>query len=159
MSEEGREKLRAYAAREAFYEKNPMAKAGAVATGLYEQPEEFLSPEDRRVYSAGRRAAALVLRKESGAAISAGEYLSWDQQYLPQPGEGKEDLEAKRRARQDAFQGLLIQAGPGAAMVQRQTPQQAPQRQQIPPDVIEGARRDAANGDQEAAAWLKAHGF
>lgn len=57
------------------------------------------------------------LRKESGAVISDQEFANAEIQYFPQPGDGPEVIEQKRRNRQDAIMGFEIGAGPGAAMV------------------------------------------
>lgn len=53
-----------------------------------------------------------VLRKESGAAISVSEFKKEDRKYFPQPGEGPEVIEQKRRARQRALESMKAQSGP-----------------------------------------------
>ena len=53
-----------------------------------------------------------VLRKESGAAISVSEFEKEDRKYFPQPGEGPEVIEQKRKARERALQSMIAQSGP-----------------------------------------------
>lgn len=138
MSEEGRKKLRSLAAQESVYEKNPTLKAAAQAAGLYKAPEEVLSDHDRQVFAAQKRIAASTLRGDSGAAISLGEYASFDQQYFPSPGDKDSDVQSKRQARQKLLDGMLIKAGPAAPLVQQQAqrPQGVAVPQQGPREVM-----------------------
>lgn len=53
-----------------------------------------------------------ILRRESGAAISPSEFKSAQEQYFPQPGDKPENIEAKRLARQNAMNGLVMSSGP-----------------------------------------------
>lgn len=53
-----------------------------------------------------------VLRRESGAAISSGEFENANKQYLPQPGDSEKVIQRKAFARQRALQNLLLSAGP-----------------------------------------------
>lgn len=94
MSEQGRETIRKYAAVEAMLEANPKINVGATILGRGTL-ESQLSPNDRKAFQAGRRLAAAQLRGESGAAISTGEYVNWDRQYLPVSGESKDDISRK----------------------------------------------------------------
>ncbi len=55
-----------------------------------------------------------VLRKESGASISPGEFVTAKKLYFAQPNDGAAVLEEKRKARESAIEGLKAQAGPGA---------------------------------------------
>lgn len=63
-----------------------------------------------------------VLRKESGAAISVEEFDKEAKKYFPQPGDKPLVIEEKRRARQDAIDGLRVQAGEGAALIDKVPP-------------------------------------
>ena len=125
MSEDGRKKLRQIATQEQIYEKNPTLKAAAQSVGLYKSPEEALSDQDRLVFQHQKRVAAAVLRGESGAAISTGEYINWDQQHMPAPGDKAADIEAKKQARQALLEGMLIKSGPAAPMLQQKLQQQS----------------------------------
>jgi hypothetical protein len=55
-----------------------------------------------------------VLRQESGAAISAGEFDNARKQYFPQPFDSEAVKLQKARNRQTAIQGFLNNARPGA---------------------------------------------
>lgn len=50
-----------------------------------------------------------VLRRESGAAISSGEFDNADKQYFPQVGDSQKVIEQKARNRQLAIQGVLVE--------------------------------------------------
>lgn len=52
-----------------------------------------------------------VLRKESGAAISMGEFDNGVKQYFPQPGDSKDLIAQKKLNRQRAVQGMITSAG------------------------------------------------
>jgi hypothetical protein len=58
-----------------------------------------------------------VLRKESGAAISASEYDAEDRKYFPQPGDGADVKAQKQKARALAIDALRVQAGTGAKSI------------------------------------------
>lgn len=53
-----------------------------------------------------------ILRKESGAAISTGEYTNYAKQYFPQPGDSKAVVAQKAANREAALQGVQRSAGP-----------------------------------------------
>lgn len=53
-----------------------------------------------------------ILRRESGAAISTGEYKSYAKQYFPQPGDSQEVIAQKEMNRQEALKGVQRSAGP-----------------------------------------------
>lgn len=55
-----------------------------------------------------------VLRQESGAVISEGEFANAQKQYFPQPGDGKEVIAQKKKNRATAIAGLKVMAGPAA---------------------------------------------
>jgi hypothetical protein len=71
--------------------------------------------KQQRVEQAQRDFINAVLRRESGAAISASEFENARKQYFPQPGDEKHPkvLEQKRRARQIAT-NLMLQEVPEA---------------------------------------------
>jgi len=68
--------------------------------------------EDRKLFDqASRDFINAVLRRESGAAISPGEFESAQLQYLPQPGDTKPVLDQKKRNRETVAAGLKAEAG------------------------------------------------
>lgn len=53
-----------------------------------------------------------VLRRESGAAISTGEFANAYQQYLPRPGDSAQTLAQKKQNRTAVLQSLINSSGP-----------------------------------------------
>lgn len=75
----------------------------------------FLRSEDAQKFDqAKRNFINAVLRRESGAVIAPEEFANADQQYFPQPGDGEEVIEQKRRNRETTIQGLKVSSGQGA---------------------------------------------
>ena len=70
------------------------------------------SPQGQSYLAAKEDFITAVLRQESGAAISFSEFRKEDRKYFPQPGEGPEVIEQKRRARQRALESMKAQSGP-----------------------------------------------
>lgn len=86
----------------------------------------YLQGEGAQKYGQAKRDFInAVLRRESGAVISPEEFANAEQQYFPQPGDGPEVIEQKRRNRDTTIQGLKISAGQGAgfAVPSEQKPQ------------------------------------
>jgi len=89
----------------------------------------FLRSEDAQKYDqAKRNFINAVLRRESGAVISPEEFANADQQYFPQPGDGKEVIAQKRRNRDVTIQGLKVSSGQGANFALPPDQQPAPQQ-------------------------------
>jgi hypothetical protein len=89
-----------------------------------------------------------VLRKESGAAISEGEFENARRQYFPQPGDSKEVLQQKAQNRATAIAAMHRSAGP-ALQVTSETAQPVPSPDA---DATISAARDAISqgADPEA---------
>lgn len=77
------------------------------------------SAEQQQVEQAQRDFVNAVLRRESGAAISPGEFANAQKQYFPQIGDKDPTLEQKARNRALATQ-LMLQEVPDAMRYQRQ---------------------------------------
>jgi len=77
----------------------------------------FTSPERQKAEQAKRDFIAASLRYESGAAISPQEFDKQEKTFFPQPNEGPEVIEQKRRARQRIIESFGIGAGRGADQV------------------------------------------
>lgn len=71
------------------------------------------SPQQQKVEQAQRDFINAVLRRESGAAISPGEFDSAAKQYFAQPGDKPQVMEQKARNRALAIQGLLAEVPQG----------------------------------------------
>lgn len=90
----------------------------------------FARSEDAQKYDqAKRNFINAVLRRESGAVIAPEEFANAEQQYFPQPGDGKEVIEQKRRNREVTIQGLRVSSGQGANFA---LPEQMPQAPRPP---------------------------
>ena len=73
--------------------------------------EGMKSPEVKRYEQIVRNFGSAILRKQSGAAISASEYADTDKNYFPQPGDTPEVLAQKTQARQEAIAALRAEGG------------------------------------------------
>jgi hypothetical protein len=100
-------------------ESSPILDSGPVgleATFLAGMPGGIgnfaLTPQQQTFLQAERNFINAVLRRESGAVISPEEFTNARQQYIPQPGDGPEVLEQKRRNRQTVQRSFVRDAGP-----------------------------------------------
>ena len=73
-----------------------------------------LSPEQQQTANARINFITAVLRKESGASISPGEFSTAEKLYFPQPGDDAKAIAQKQKARELSIKGMKVQAGPGA---------------------------------------------
>lgn len=71
----------------------------------------------QQVEQAQRNFINAILRPESGAVISPGEFQNAALQYFPQPGDSQEVIEQKRRNRQMSIRALQEEAGPRGGMI------------------------------------------
>jgi hypothetical protein len=92
-----------------------------------------------------------ILRKESGAAISEGEFAREDRKYFPQPGDGAKVLADKAKARQIAIQSMERTAGPALKTA-------APKQQAGWPSVgvVEDGWRFKGGDPSSPSSWEKA---
>lgn len=82
-----------------------LAKGAGVATNWTQ------SGSQQKVEQAQRDFINAVLRRESGAAIGAGEFANAAQQYFPQPGDKPEVLRQKAANRRAAIAGFKAEVG------------------------------------------------
>lgn len=61
----------------------------------------------RQIRQAERNFATAILRRESGAAISSGEFSTVEKQYFPRPGDDAQTLQQKAQNRQTAINSFL----------------------------------------------------
>lgn len=100
----------------------------------------LVSPEFQQFDQAQRDFVNAVLRKESGAAISASEFDNAARQYFPQPGDSPVVVRQKARNRAIAIHAMKRTAGP--ALLQSappEAPQEVPQPAYPGADGITGA--------------------
>jgi 3-deoxy-D-arabino-heptulosonate 7-phosphate (DAHP) synthase len=76
----------------------------------------FASPGEQQVEQAQRDFINAVLRRESGAVISNDEFANGRRQYFPQPGDTPQVIEQKRRNREMAIQGIMMEVPKGTQM-------------------------------------------
>lgn len=81
-----------------------------------------MSTEQQQIQNARINFITAVLRKESGAAISPGEFITAEKLYFPQPGNDATVIKQKQKARELAIQAMKIQAGPGAKSIESTMP-------------------------------------
>lgn len=81
-----------------------------------------MSPEQQQVVNGRINFITAVLRKESGAAISPGEFITAEKLYFPKPGDDATVIKQKQKARELAIKAMEIQAGQGAKSIQSLTP-------------------------------------
>lgn len=81
-----------------------------------------LSEDQQKVVQARTNFITAVLRKESGASISPGEYATAEKNYFPAPGDSEKVVKQKQQARETAIKGMKIQAGPGAKLIDQSVP-------------------------------------
>ncbi len=72
----------------------------------------LISQKMQSLEQAKRDFVNAVLRRESGAAISSGEFDNAEKQYFPQPGDTKDTIAQKRRNRAEAIKGVAGGGGP-----------------------------------------------
>jgi hypothetical protein len=78
-------------------------KVGGVNVGNYAKSSDYQKAEQ-----AGRVFLNAILRKESGAAITPEEDLSYGDTYLPRPGDQPDTLAQKKLAREHAMVGIQL---------------------------------------------------
>jgi len=88
---------------------DPRNKAFAMVPVLGNYP---MDPAYRLAAQHVRNFINAQLRRESGAAISEGEFHNAYQQYIPQPGDDAVTIKAKERNRQMAIYNMFFNAGP-----------------------------------------------
>lgn len=102
------------------------------------------NPQQQQVEQSQRDFVNAVLRRESGAAISNGEFDNARQQYFPQPGDSTKVIEQKRRNRELATRGVLAEVPDSEKRVQQVTaagqPTQQPQRAASRTGTINGRK-------------------
>jgi hypothetical protein len=77
------------------------------ATGLpFDMGNYLKSDAYQKAQQAGKEVLAVILRKDTGAAVTPQEFEEYGSIYLPQPGEGKDVIDQKRLARQTVIKAI-----------------------------------------------------
>lgn len=133
------------------YASGPERVASQVPGGNYVVSEDF-----QKARQAGRNFLASVLRKDTGAAVTASEEALYGDIFLPAPGDKPGNLAQKAEARRQAIDA--IRAGLGTAEVlalgkkltTRQPGEDAPARAAPPPAAAPPPQRPAAGTPRTA---------
>lgn len=73
----------------------------------------YLKSDDyRKAEQTGKELLAVILRKDTGAAVTPSEMSEYGSIYLPRPGDDPETIQQKRVARTTAIEGLRMGLGP-----------------------------------------------
>lgn len=94
-------------------EKELTSWAQKQAQGLPLDMGNYTVSEDyKKAQQAGREILAIILRKDTGAAVTPSEFETYSKIYLPQPGDGPDIIAAKRQSRQTAIKAIQSGLGP-----------------------------------------------
>lgn len=89
---------------------NPATFAAYTALEPGKIGNSFVPDDIRQIRQAERNLATAILRRESGAAISASEFSTVEKQYFPRPGDDAQTLAQKRQNRDTAIKSFLRNA-------------------------------------------------
>lgn len=89
-----------------------LAGTGGIIQGIV--PRGMASPQGEKFMTAGRKTLSLLLRGESGGAITADEWTQYGPMYLPWPGDSDAEVERKIKSLQRYTNDVAFQAGPSA---------------------------------------------
>ena len=78
-------------------------------------PSLLQSEKMQMLENAERDFVSAILRKESGAAISASEFDSYKKLYFPQPGDKPQAIKQKEEARLNSLKGVIMSSGPAVS--------------------------------------------
>lgn len=94
--------------------KQKVGETWLVGGGLEAGANAMLPENAQKVEQSQRDFVNAVLRQESGAVINPDEFKNAQKQYFPQPGDGKQVIDQKKKNRATAIAGLKVMAGPAA---------------------------------------------
>jgi hypothetical protein len=89
-----------------------MSKKTTLGQAYQNKAPNFMQSEEGQIFNqAKKQFTEAYLRRDSGAAISNGEYVQVDREYFPQPGDTPKTLERKQQARKVAIDAIQMEAG------------------------------------------------
>ncbi|RWP40157.1 MAG: hypothetical protein EOR04_19620 [Mesorhizobium sp.] len=113
----------------------PERAAGALPGGV---GNYLQSPEYQQAQQAGTEFLQAILRKDTGAAITAQETAEYGKVYLPRPGDSPETLTQKQMSRKRALEALKAGMTPQAIVAQEKALQRTAGGSKKQPVVIDG---------------------
>ena len=100
----------------------------------------------RQAEQTGREFLAVILRKDTGAAVTPQEMEQYSSIYLPQPADDPETLAQKKASRRTALEGIRMGLGPAEILFNSQEalrrPAPPPQQNPAPPSTMAPSRVD-----------------
>lgn len=93
-------------------EKQDVALTDLMSAGGATLSNYFKTDAYRQAEQTGRELLAVILRKDTGAAVTPSEMELYGSIYLPKPGDDAQTIQQKRIARQTAIEGLRMGLGP-----------------------------------------------
>jgi len=118
--------------QEDFLEKNPGARVLAQGLGAYKTLPEKLSEGGNQYWTQIQEIGAAILRKESGAAISAEEWRNIFMRYAPVRGDSPAVIAQKRQNMYKAIKALSNESRRGGAALKQRAESQAGGQQATP---------------------------
>ena len=94
--------------------KQKVGETWMIGGGLEAGANAMLPENAQKVEQSQRDFVNAILRQESGAVINPDEFKNAQKQYFPQPGDGKQVIDQKKKNRATAIAGLKVMAGPAA---------------------------------------------
>ncbi len=123
----------------------PETMAGGVpGVGNYMKSQEY-----QRAEQAGKEFLQAILRKDTGAAITAEETAEYGSVYLPRPGDAPETLAQKKISRARALEAIKAGMPPQAIVAQEKALLQSGQAQPIPAPQSQGMPDLSTMSDEE----------
>lgn len=141
---------------------NPLTAIGQLRENWVPEgiANHFRTPQEQAYQQAAMQWIRAKLRKESGAQISPEEFEGDFKTFFPQPGDNRETLQQKARARAEAMEGMKAesrgaseqmfgQAGAAAA------PDQVPQAPTVAPQAPTAAPKGPTSPPPQAVDFLR----
>lgn len=104
---------------------------------------------------AGRDFLAVILRKDTGAAVTPQEFATYGDIFLPKPGDGPEAVAQKREARARALEGIRTGLGSVKNIVEASRPKESTAGGSPKIGVVEQGYRFKGGNPADPKSWEK----
>lgn len=135
------------------------SKAGVAQANIPGFLEGFKPQNAKLQDQAERNFVNAILRRESGAAISPGEFVSAESQYFPRAGDTPEVKAQKARNRELAIAGLQGEAGPRALSAIADIARPPPLKKEVKTGLPEVGVTEVLAADPNVVEYAKNHGL